>query len=37
MLPLYFYTRRKCPHWVRFVNLTTYYIGQLLLALSLVL
>ena len=37
MLPLYFYTRRKCPRWVRFVNLTTYYIGQLLLALSLVL
>lgn len=37
MLPLYFYTRRKCPHWVRFVNLTTYYIGQLLLALCLAL
>ena len=37
MLPLYFYTRRKCPRWVRFVNLSTYYFGQLLLALSLVL
>ena len=37
MIPLYFYTRRKCPRWVRFANLTTYYIGQLLLALSLVL
>ena len=30
--PSTFYTRRKCPRWVRFVNLTTYYIGQLLLA-----
>ena len=37
MLPLYFYSRRKCPRWVRFANLTTYYIGQLLLAISLAL
>ena len=37
LLMLYFYTRRKCPRWVRFVNLSTYYFGQLLLALSLVL
>ena len=37
MLPLYFYTRRKCPHWVRFVNLVTYYTAQLLLALCPIL
>ena len=37
MLPLYFYTRRKCPRWVRFVNLVTYYTAQLLLALCPIL
>lgn len=36
MLFLYFYTRR-CPNWVRPVNLFTYYIAQLLLALSILL
>ena len=37
MLLLYFYTRRRCPAWVRPVNLFTYYLAQLLLALSILL